>query len=69
MEIESFRAKLAEANLKLETAEHRLVVLQKHLVGGCDRFLGSSFRGRCVNKSAKKHIKSFVKETRVEVLR
>ena len=63
IEIESLRAELEEANLKLEIAEHRLVVLREHLVEGTDRILGSSLRGRCVNKSVKKHIKSFAKET------
>ena len=65
----SLRAELEEANLKLDTAEHRLVRLRDHLLEGCDRFYGSSLRGRCVNKRARKYIKSFAKETRVEVLR
>ena len=69
IEIENLRAELEEANLKLEAAEHRLGMLREHLVEGCDRFLGSSLRGRCVNKRVKKHIKSFAKETRVEILR
>ena len=69
IEIESLRAELEETNLKLDTAEHRLVRLREHLLEGCDRFYSTSLRGRCVNKRAKKYIKSFAKETRVEVLR